>query len=281
MLTGKVALVTGGGRGIGEAIAEAFSRAGARLVLAARTRQEVETVAARLRQASGPAIALACDVADPQQVERLMADTVTAFGPADVLVNSAGVYGPIGPFAETDLDGWTEAIRINLLGTVYCTRAVLPHMIRRRSGKIINLSGGGAVGPFPRFSAYATSKAAVVRFTETVAEEVRAHNVQVNAIAPGAVNTRLLDQVLEAGERAGADFLEKSRAQQASGGTSPAVGAELALHLASSRGDGITGKLLSAVWDDWKRLGEASPMPAALYTLRRIDGRHFIEGPQA
>ncbi len=281
MLTGKVALVTGGGRGIGEAIAEAFSRAGARLVLAARTRQEVETVAARLRQASGPAIALACDVADPQQVERLMADAVTAFGPADVLVNSAGVYGPIGPFAETDLDGWTEAIRINLLGTVYCTRAVLPHMIRRRSGKIINLSGGGAVGPFPRFSAYATSKAAVVRFTETVAEEVRAHNVQVNAIAPGAVNTRLLDQVLEAGERAGADFLEKSRAQQASGGTSPAVGAELALHLASSRGDGITGKLLSAVWDDWKRLGEASPMPAALYTLRRIDGRHFIEGPQA
>lgn len=281
MLTGKVALVTGGGRGIGEAIAEAFSHAGARLVLAARTRQEVETVAARLRQASGPAIAVACDVADPQQVERLMADTVTAFGPPDVLVNSAGVYGPIGHFAETDLDGWTEAIRINLLGTVYCTRAVLPHMIRRGSGKIMNLSGGGAVGPFPRFSAYATSKAAVVRFTETVAEEVRAHNVQVNAIAPGAVNTRLLNQVLEAGERAGADFLEKSLAQQASGGTSPAVGAELALHLASSRGDGITGKLLSAVWDNWRRLGEAGPIPAALYTLRRIDGRNFIEGPRA
>ena len=170
---------------------------------------------------------------------------------------------------------------LNLLGTVHCTRAVLPHMIRRGSGKIINLSGGGAVGPFPRFSAYATSKAAVVRFTETVAEEVRAHNVQVNAIAPGAVNTRLLDQVLEAGDRAGADFLGKSRAQQASGGTSPAVGAELALHLASSRGDGITGKLLSAVWDDWRRLGEAGPIPAALYTLRRIDGRNFIEGPRA
>jgi len=282
LLDGQAAIVTAGaGAGIGQAVARIFLEEGAQVLVTDAHPRRVQEVAEALSKDFGREVpAMEVDVRNVDQVRAMVDAALDRFGRIDVLFNNAGI-NKLSPVWEMDDETWRLVIDVNLTGTFNCTRAVLPHMIRRRSGKIINLSGGGAVGPFPRFSAYATSKAAVVRFTETVAEEVRAHNVQVNAIAPGAVNTRLLDQVLEAGERAGADFLEKSRAQQASGGTSPAVGAELALHLASSRGDGITGKLLSAVWDDWKRLGEASPMPAALYTLRRIDGRHFIEGPQA
>jgi 3-oxoacyl-[acyl-carrier protein] reductase len=145
---------------------------------------------------------------------------------------------------------------------------------------VINLSGGGAVSPFPRFSAYSTSKAAVVRLTETIAEEVREFGIRVNAIAPGAVNTRMLAQVLDAGEQAvGKEFYAGALRQKAEGGTPPTEAARLALFLASDEAAGITGRLISAVWDDWKSLpGRVSELDgSALFTLRRIDGRQFTE----
>jgi NAD(P)-dependent dehydrogenase (short-subunit alcohol dehydrogenase family) len=152
-------------------------------------------------------------------------------------------------------------------------------MISRRKGVVINLSGGGAVNPFPHFSAYSTSKAAVVRLTETVAEEVKEFNIRVNAIAPGAINTRLLDQVLEAGERAGKEFYTRAKEQKERGGTPPEIGAELAVFLASRQAEGLTGRLISAVWDDWKSLPNHMKelTNSAMFTLRRIDGRNFTE----
>ena len=276
---GQVVLVTGAGRGIGRSIACAFARAGASLALVARSQPEIEQVAREISTSGVNCLPQPADVSDRSSVEGAVQAVLARFGRIDVLVNAAGIYGPIGPLVENNMDDWVRALEINLLGTVYCLRAVLLHMLARGSGVVINLSGGGAVSPFPRFSAYSTSKAAVVRLTETVAEEVRDRGVRINAIAPGAVNTFLLDQVLAAGGAAGPEFYARSLEQKRSGGTSPEIAAELALFLASPAAAGITGRLISAVWDDWKSLpGRVQELDrSALFTLRRIDGRNFAE----
>ena len=151
-------------------------------------------------------------------------------------------------------------------------RALASHFIQRGYGKVVQLSGGGATNPLPGLSAYAASKAAVVRFAETLAEELREHHVDVNAIAPGALNTCMLDEVLAAGpERVGERFYERALEQQRSGGVPLERGAELAVWLASAASDGVTAKLLSAVWDPWPKLPEhLDDLASDVYTLRRI-----------
>jgi 3-oxoacyl-[acyl-carrier protein] reductase len=169
-----------------------------------------------------------------------------------------------------------RAIEINLLGSVLMARAVVAKMKTRRSGKIIQLSGGGATNPLPGISAYAASKAAVVRFAETLAEEVRGFGIDVNAIAPGALNTGMLDEILTAGpEKVGAAFFERSVEQKKSGGAGLAPGADLAVFLASDASDGITGKLISAVWDNWEVWPQhvTELRTSDIFTLRRIAGR--------
>lgn len=272
-LRGKAAVITGGSQGIGKAIAVAFVREGARVLIAARDVAVLERTANELRQQGGEVQAAALDVSDPLAVRQTLERAERTFGRIDVLVTSAGIYGPIGPAAELDLEAWRKTIEINLLGVFYCMQAVLPGMIQRRAGKIINLSGGGATAPLPRFSAYGASKAAVVRLTETLAREVEEFNIQINAIAPGAVNTRLLDEVLAAGDRAGSDFIARAREQKKQGGVPPERAAELAVFLASDESDGLTGRLLSAVYDDWTHIPERLEEIRAtdLYTLRRVD----------
>jgi NAD(P)-dependent dehydrogenase (short-subunit alcohol dehydrogenase family) len=279
ILKGQVALITGGSRGIGACVASAFARHGARLAVVARSAREVKLAAAACRALGTEALGITADVSSPEHVRRAVRAAEKQFGGVDILVNAAGVYGPIGPLAENDLAAWADAVSVNLLGTVYALHAVLPGMIARGHGVVINFSGGGAVTPFPRFSAYSASKAAVVRLTETVAEEVRDSGIRINAIAPGAVNTRLLDEVLTAGERAGREFYRKAVEQKNNGGTPPERAAELAVFLASPEAAGITGRVLSAVWDDWHALaGQGQALEgSALYTMRRIDGRNFHE----
>src|SRR5262249_51177387 len=160
---------------------------------------------------------------------------------------------------------------INLLGVVLMCRHALPIFRRQRYGKLVNLSGGGATSPLPRISAYAASKAAVVRLTETIAEETAGTGIDVNAIAPGALNTRLLDEVLEAGpERVGARFYENAVKQKAGGGAPLEKGADLCVFLLSGASDGITGRLISAVWDPWRDLGSRKDQlrGSDIYTLR-------------
>jgi NAD(P)-dependent dehydrogenase (short-subunit alcohol dehydrogenase family) len=278
-LDGETVVITGAGRGIGEAVARAFAHCGANLVLLARTQKEVDRVARQTSDGGVASLALAGDVSHRPDIQRMAAAALERFGRIDALINAAGIYGPIGPFVENDPDDWTAAIETNLLGTVFAIHAVLPHMLARRKGVIVNFSGGGAVQPLPRFSAYGASKAAVVRFTETLAEEVKEAGIRINAIAPGPVNTRLLDQVLAAGEAAGAAFYAKALEQKQKGGTPPERAAELAVFLASPMAEGVTGRLISAVWDDWKSLpARAAELgSSALFTLRRIDGRQFRE----
>jgi NAD(P)-dependent dehydrogenase (short-subunit alcohol dehydrogenase family) len=161
---------------------------------------------------------------------------------------------------------------INLYGVLLPCRAVIPHFKKAGRGKVVILSGGGATNPLPNISAYAASKAAVVRLMETMAEELRASHVDVNAIAPGALATRLVDEVLAAGpERVGQSFYEKNQQWKATGGTPMKLGAGLAAYLASEQSNGITGKLLSAQWDPWDRLHEfRNDLNGDIYTLRRI-----------
>ncbi|HKC60328.1 MAG TPA: SDR family oxidoreductase [Myxococcales bacterium] len=279
-LAGKVALVTGGGRGIGKAIARAFAAEGAQLVLAARSEQQLESTAAELRRETGVrCLAHRCNVSDPGEVQRLVDAARAALGRIDVLVNSAGTYGPIGLLTDCDPDEWRRAIEVNLLGTVYASRAVLPLFHGLGGGRILNLAGAGIGGPSvtPRISAYAASKAAVVQFTESLAKEVAPWNVQVNAIAPGAVTTEITEAVIAAGpERAGREFYQRNVQQMEQGGDPPELAARLAVHLASDECK-LTGKLLSAKWDRLDAIDESRVNRASLFALRRIDGVLFAE----
>ena len=209
--------------------------------------------------------------------EKFAPDAISRFrnlkAEVSVLVNNAGVLGPTGLLEEADWTAWMDTIRINLFGTALMSRAVLPMMREQRYGKIVNLSGGGATAPMPHLSAYAASKAAVVRLTETMAHELRDTKIDVNAIAPGALNTRMLDDVLQAGpDKVGKAYYERALKQQAEGGAPPEKAANLAVYLASAKSDGITGRLISAVWDDWANLGEHRDRLAKgdIFTLRRI-----------
>jgi 3-oxoacyl-[acyl-carrier protein] reductase len=189
-----------------------------------------------------------------------------------VLVLNAGVYGPMGATESVPLDEWRRALDINLYGVLLPCRAVIPHFKKAGRGKIIVLSGGGATNPLPNISAYAASKAAVVRLMETLAEELKPFRVDVNAIAPGALATRLVDEVLAAGpEKVGAAFYEKNKQWKSKGATPLELGANLAVYLASAQSDGITGKLISAQWDPWEKLHEfKGDLNNDIYTLRRI-----------
>jgi NAD(P)-dependent dehydrogenase (short-subunit alcohol dehydrogenase family) len=278
-LEGRTAIITGASQGLGKAIASAYVDAGANVVLCARDAKLLRDTASELQKSAGDAgrvVSLPADVAREQDVRRVVGAALEHFGKLEILVNNAGVYGPMGSIDEVPWEAWVDAISINLLGSVRFAREVVPHLKAQRYGKIIQLSGGGAASPLPRISAYAASKAAVVRFAETLALEVRPFHVDVNSIAAGALNTRLLDQVLRAGPAAvGAEFFARSERQRAQGGTPMEVPAQLAVFLASASSDGITGKLVSAVWDDWqsfpRHLQELSE--SDVYTLRRIVAR--------
>jgi len=275
-LADKVALVTGASQGLGYAIAHGFVQEGASVLLCARTADELEGAAQRVRAAAAPGaqvLAECADVSSEADVGRLAEITEKQFGKLDILVSNAGVYGPKGGIEEVSWSAWSQAISINLLGTVLCCRVFLPLLRQAARGKIVLISGGGATKPLPFLSAYAASKAAVVRFGETLAEELRESGIDVNSIAPGALNTRLLEEVLAAGpEKVGRSFYEASLRQKESGGTPPERGAELCVYLASSESDGITGKLISAVWDPWADFAEHRDdlQNTDVYTLRRI-----------
>ena len=270
-LSGRLAVITGAGRGIGSAIALRFAAEGARLILGARSRSDLERVADSCRAAGANCTSYVVDVTLREQVRQFVKDA----GPIDILVNCAGVQGPIGPLVENDIDEWEECLRTNLMGTLYSCRETIPGMVERGRGSVINLSGGGAVGPRPNFSSYAVSKAAVIRLTETLASELAGTGVRVNAIAPGPVDTRLLDSVLAAGDRAGDDYQTVRRMRDTGeGATHPEVPAQLALFLASDVSSGLSGKLISAVHDPWQSWDphQIDALTASTwYTMRRLD----------
>lgn len=275
-LKGRTAIITGGSQGLGLAIAHAYVAAGASVLLCARDAEALKTARKELIARAAPEQIVETEIADvsrPEDVEHLMATALRIFPRVHILVNNAGVYGPKGLIEDVDWSAWVKAIQINLFGSVLLCRAVLPHFKAHHYGKIVQLSGGGATNPLPRISAYAASKAAIVRFAETLAEEVRADNIDVNSIAPGPLNTRLLEEVLAEGpESVGQAFYDRALKQKIEGGAPLERGAELAVFLAAAASDGLTGKLLSAMWDPWETLPEhlKDLQQTDAYTLRRI-----------
>jgi NAD(P)-dependent dehydrogenase (short-subunit alcohol dehydrogenase family) len=278
-LQGRVALITGASQGLGAEIARHYVINGASVMLCARSANKLAAAQASLASLLVPdarIVTITADVGEPNDVDRIFATLRTEFPRLDILVNNAGVYGPMGNIEDVDWNEWVDAIRINLLGLVCVSRAAMPMFRAQRYGKIINISGGGAANPMPAITAYAASKAGVVRFTESLALECRDDHIDVNAIAPGALVTRMMDQLLEAGpEKVGQKFFDRMKKIAQEGGTPLDVGAALCVFLGSSESDGITGKLIAAQWDRWedwpKHLDELNA--SDVYTLRRITGR--------
>jgi len=268
-LCDKSVLITGAGRGIGKRLALGFAQAGARLGLLARSQAELDMAKLEIEQAKGNALRIRADVRDLEQVMAAVDRMRVVFGGVDALICAAGVQGPIGPLLSSKPRAWNEAIEINLLGVVNSCRAALPGMIERRAGKIIAIAGPGSGHARPNFSASAASKAAVARFVECLAEEVRDHNVQVNAMSPGGSYTHMTDEILSAGEAmAGAKEIENAGQVRITGGEPPEKQIQLALFLASERSNHISGKLIH-VNDDWRRY-ERENMRPELFTLRRV-----------
>jgi len=270
-LKNKKAVIFGGSRGIGKAIAKSFLENGAEVFLVARNADELAATKKELSSFGRVHIAVA-DVSNVADVERVAKEARKSLGGIHVLVNGAGVYGPIGLLTEVDPDEWRKAVDVNLFGTFLTTRSFAPIMKDQKGGCIINFVGGGE-GAYPRFSSYVSAKGAIARFTETVAEEFKPWGIRVNAIAPGAVNTKFLDDILAAGpEKAGKETYEKSLKQKKSGGASPEEAAKLCVFLASDAAEGLTGKTFSAVWDPYETFpGRKSEIASTdVYTMRRV-----------
>ena len=214
------------------------------------------------------------DVTKDADVSSFVNLTIKEFSKCEILINNAGIYGPKGKFEDIELKDFSYAMNVNFYGSIRMCHKLLPYMKRQKYGKIIQLSGGGATKP-PFITSYASSKSAIVRFMESLSHEVSGDNIFINSVAPGALNTKMLDEIIDSdANKVGKDYFEKAKKQKLSGGNSIEKACELILFLSSSYSDGISGKLISAVWDNWvdwkqnlKELNEKD-----IYTLRRITG---------
>ena len=278
-LKNKTALVTGASKGLGYEIAKSFLKHGSNLIICSRNHIQIKKAYKKLnkiKKSNQKIFYAVADVSSFKQVNELVNTSIKKFKKIDILVNNAGIYGPKGNIEKTNWNDWIKSLQINLIGSILLCRAIIPHFKKNNKGKIIQLSGGGATGPFPFFSSYAVSKAAIVRFVEGLAKEVKNYNIDINAVAPGPLNTNMLKEVLKAGpKKVGIEFYKKSLAQKRTGGTSYKKACELILFLCSKYSDGINGKIISALWDDWKNWASNKQLlqNSDVYTLRRIIGK--------
>lgn len=267
-LTGQVALVTGGGRGIGQAAAKTLAAAGATVVVAARSEPEINETAAHIRQTGGTALAIPVDVTDVEGVNDMTAQVEREFGRLDILVNNAGIISALGPIWETDAETWKRVLDVNLYGCYLCARTALKIMIPRRQGRIINVASGAALAPIARGSAYCVSKAALARLTEQIAEEAGEYGVSAFVIDPGTVRTAMADYLMES--EAGRTHAPWFREYVMAGGDVPVeLSANLIRFLASGKADTLSGRFF-AVWMDALHMVQQADQirKADLFTLR-------------
>jgi NAD(P)-dependent dehydrogenase (short-subunit alcohol dehydrogenase family) len=248
-LAGKVAIVTGASRGIGAAAALALGEAGSSVVLAARTVAQAEANARQISVAGGKAVAMACDVSDYAACQRLVHETTRHFGPPDVLVNNAGVIEPIGMVGGIDPIEWARSIEINLIGAYYAIRAVLPGMIERGHGDIINVSSGAALRPQEGWSAYCAGKAGLAMLTRSIDLEHRAAGIRVFGFQPGTTDTDMQVTI----RASGINMVSKIPREQL---TPVAHPARAIVYLCTREADDLAGREFSLRDDDFRgRIG--------------------------
>ncbi len=267
-LRGQVAIVTGAGRGLGRATALALARARARVGVVARSEEQLAETVRGVTEAGGEALAVVVDVCDAAAVERMARKVERTLGPVDLLVNNAGTMGPLGPIWEADPGDWWHSIEVNLRGPYLCSRALLPGMIERRHGRIINVSTNAAALAVAHMGAYVIAKTALIRFTENLAAELLNSGVSVFTISPGTVRTAMAEHVLES--EAGKKWLPWFRKLFDRGRDVPAEkAAQLVVQLASGRADALSGRFID-VSDDLAKLLERLDEVKSdnLYTLR-------------
>jgi NAD(P)-dependent dehydrogenase (short-subunit alcohol dehydrogenase family) len=266
-LEGQVALITGAGRGIGRAIALALGDAGAAVAVCARSGDDVASVAGEIEGRGGHALAIRCDVSCRQEVEGMLAAAETAIGPVDLLVNNAGRFGPVGPLAATDPDEWWQTLEVNLRGPLYCARAVLPGMLARGHGRIVNVSSSAGLAAIPMLSAYAVSKTALYRLSENLAAETRGHGVMVFTLNPGLVRTAMSESALSCGEPSIEGWFADAFANQED--LSAESAATLVIYLASGAADVLSGRTISAAGDVTQMVARTDEIEEHdLYVLR-------------
>jgi NAD(P)-dependent dehydrogenase (short-subunit alcohol dehydrogenase family) len=269
-LDGLVAIITGAGRGIGRAIALGLAKAGSSVAVIARSEDQLVETVRQITDLGSRAISVTADVSDPGAVERMVLEVEKSLGSVDLLVNNAGLPGPIGPTWETDPDDWWRCLEVNLRGPMLCSRAVLPDMIARGRGRIVNVASGAGTFAIPYLGAYVTSKTALIRFTEILALEAGSHGVMVFAIEPGTVRTTMAEFALESehGQRWLPWFGEVFKRGE---NVPPVHAADLVVLLASGRADALSGRFFT-IKDDVigmaKRAGDQGP--GDLQTLRLI-----------
>ncbi len=272
-------IVTGGTEGFGKKIIENLIEKGANISFCARNISNVKEAHKyfeKLKKNNQKILSMNVDVSKKDEVEDFIKYTKSELSTIDVLINNAGIYGPIGPIENNNWDEWIEAINTNLIGSILTMRSLIQTFKKQKKGKIIQISGGGATNPMPNFSSYAVSKTGIVRFVETLSCEMKKFNIYVNAVAPGALNTKMLDKVLESDQKkVGKEFYDKSIVQKENGGAGFQKGIDLINFLVSDKSNGITGKLISAQWDNYKtwlsNLDDISD--SDVYTLKRIVGK--------
>jgi len=267
-LSGQVALVTGGGRGIGRSCAHMLAKAGMLVAVVARSAEQVRETVAQITAAGGQALAVTADVTDRQAVAEVVRTVEQQLGAVDLLINNAGISTPLGPLWEVDSDEWWRSIEINIRSILLCSAAVLPKMIARHKGRIINVASGMGTVSMPYFSAYITSKTAVIRLSEVLASETHDHGVHVFAIDPGLVRTAMTEYLVESAD--GRKWLPWGSNLFVNGvDISPEISAQLVLRLATGYADSLSGRLINADDDLTQTLSQLSEIEQRqLYTLR-------------
>ena len=245
--TEQVALITGGGRGLGRAFAEALAHAGATVAIVARSEDQLRDVAQAIEQASGRALVFAADVTNRRAIEQVVAEIEQQVGHIDLLVNTAGIFRALGQIAEVDPDDWWREVEINVRGTFLCTRAALPGMVARGRGRIINIASAAGLRALPTTSAYCLSKTAVIRFSESIAVEYGDRGVRAFAMHPGTVRTPMTNYIVESdeiGQRA--PWVQQWFQQLYRDGADTPIerSVELLMFLASGQADALSGRFV-------------------------------------
>ena len=275
-LNNKVTIITGASAGIGFEVAKSFVKNGSNLVICSRNLKRIKNSFKKLKKIKKEKqkiFYLKTDISSQKQVKRLVNFTIRKFKKIDILINNAGIYGPKGFIEKINWNHWIKTVQINLFGSILLCREVIPHFKKYNKGKIIQLSGGGAAAPLPRISAYTVSKVGIVRFVENLSQELKGYNIDINSVAPGTINTKMLSEILKAGpKKIGNHAYKKALKQKKLGGSSYEEACNLILFLGSNYSNGISGKLISAIWDDWNNWPNYKSMlsKSDLFTLRRI-----------